>query len=129
LFGWLIPACIDLFPLTKYYSFYQSRTIHSTSRTTLVEEFTWPLELGAGCGFGRGTTLVMTARVLTAFFWLFSQVAVVQCLVVCVVCVWWRSLRRVMYNYLFFLNNTTVLLSLIFFFKKMPLLVRNGKPW
>jgi hypothetical protein len=30
----LIPACIDLFSLTKYYSFYQLRTIHLTSRTT-----------------------------------------------------------------------------------------------
>jgi hypothetical protein len=29
---WHILTCLDLFPLTEYYSFYQSGTIHSTSR-------------------------------------------------------------------------------------------------
>jgi hypothetical protein len=43
----------------------------------MVVEFRWPLELGAGCGFGRGTALVTTARVLVAFFWLFSHVVLV----------------------------------------------------
>jgi len=28
----------------------------------MVEGFRWPLELAAGCGFWRGTTLVTTAR-------------------------------------------------------------------
>jgi hypothetical protein len=43
----------------------------------MVEEFRWPLELGAGCGFGRGTSLATTTRVLVAFLWLFSEVVVV----------------------------------------------------
>jgi hypothetical protein len=30
---WLISACLGLFSLTKYYSFYQPSTIHSASRT------------------------------------------------------------------------------------------------
>jgi hypothetical protein len=36
LFGWHISARLDLFPVTKYYSFYQPSTIHSTSRTPLI---------------------------------------------------------------------------------------------
>jgi hypothetical protein len=31
-----------------------------------VEEFWWPFQLAAGCGFGRGTALGMTMRVAAA---------------------------------------------------------------
>jgi hypothetical protein len=31
--SWHISACLGLFPLTEYYSFYQPMTIHSTSGT------------------------------------------------------------------------------------------------
>jgi hypothetical protein len=30
----------------------------------MVEEFRWPLELAADCGFGRGTMSVTTTRVV-----------------------------------------------------------------
>jgi hypothetical protein len=43
----------------------------------MVEEFRWPLDLAASCGFWRGTALVTTARVAMAYYWLFSQVVVV----------------------------------------------------
>jgi hypothetical protein len=32
----------------------------------MVEEFRWPLELAAGCSFGCGTALMMTAQVVAA---------------------------------------------------------------
>ena len=43
----------------------------------MLEEFRWPLELAAGCGFWRATVLVTTARVTVAYLWLFSHVVVV----------------------------------------------------
>jgi hypothetical protein len=42
----------------------------------MAEEFRWPLELVAGCGFGRGTALMITAQVVAASL-LFSQAVVV----------------------------------------------------
>jgi hypothetical protein len=68
----------------------------------LKEEFRWLLELAAGCGLWRGTTLVTTARFVVASLnsspglWWCS--VLLRVLFACVVCVWWCSLRRVIYN-------------------------------
>jgi hypothetical protein len=50
----------------------------------MVEEFRWPLELAAGCGFGRGTALAMTAQVAAASLDLLPSCGgVVSCCVRC----------------------------------------------
>jgi hypothetical protein len=50
----------------------------------MVEEFRWPLELAAGCGFGRGTTLMITTQVVAASLALLPACgAVVSCRVRC----------------------------------------------
>jgi hypothetical protein len=69
----------------------------------MVEEFRWPLELAADCGFGRGTALAMTAQVVAASLALLPGCGgVVSCCVRCsrVLLMWWRSLRRLMYKLL-----------------------------
>jgi hypothetical protein len=38
----------------------------------MVEEFGWPLDLATVCGFGRGTTLMITAQVVAASLALLS---------------------------------------------------------
>ena len=68
----------------------------------------------AGCGFGCDTALVTTARVAAVSLALLPECGgVVSCCVRCscvFVCVWWRSLRRVMYNCFLFLNDASALL-------------------
>ena len=83
----------------------------------MLEEFRWPLMFAAGCGFGCDTALMMMARVAAVFLALLLRCGgVVSCCVRCscaFVCVWWRSLRHVMYNYFLFLNDAAVLMPLI----------------
>jgi hypothetical protein len=50
----------------------------------MVEEFGWPLELATVCGFGRGTTLMITAQVVAASLALLPGCGgVVSCCVRC----------------------------------------------
>jgi len=81
----------------------------------MVEGFRWPLELAAGCGFWRGTTLVTTARFAGASLAPLLGCGVVFCCVRCLRALfvwWWCSLRRVMYE-CFFLYDVAVLLPFI----------------
>jgi hypothetical protein len=57
LFGWHISVCLDLFPLTIYYSFYQLGTVHSTSRTA-----SFPVDQPTFLGNGDSACVLCSPR-------------------------------------------------------------------